>query len=54
MNHVYLVMMNDTGESGKYRARVEMTITAASETAATTEAKRRHPNMLVCYIEQKK
>ncbi len=54
MKHTYLVMMNDNGLGGKFHARIDMTIIAESETNAINEAKRRHPNLKVCYIEQKR
>lgn len=53
MRHTYKVMMNENGQGGKFHAQVEMSITAESETNAVNEAKRRHPNLQVCYIEQK-
>ena len=53
MEHKYTVMMNDNGQGGRFHARVEMTISAKSETEAITEAKRRHPSLQVCYIEQR-
>ena len=53
MEHKYTVMMNDNGQGGKFHARVEMTISAKSETEAINEAKRSHHNLQVCYIERK-
>lgn len=53
MEHKYTVMMNDNGQGGKFHARVEMSIYAKSEADAIKEAKRRHPSLQVCYIEQK-
>ena len=53
MEHKYTVMMNDNGQGGKFHARVEMSISAKSETEAINEAKRRHPDLQVCYIEQR-
>ena len=49
----YTVLLNDNGQGGKFHARVELSISAKSETEAINEAKRRHPNLQVCYIEQK-
>ena len=53
MKHTYTVMMNADGQGGKYYASVTFTVTAESETNAIIEAKKRHPNLQVCYIEQK-
>lgn len=53
MKHTYLVMMNENGQGGKFHAHVQFTVTAESETNAVNEAKRRHPNLQVCYIERK-
>ena len=53
MKHNYTVMMNQTGQGGKFHANVSFTVTAESETNAINEAKKRHPNLQVCYIEQK-
>lgn len=53
MEHKYTVMMNGNGQGGRFHAQVEMTIYAKSEFEAINEAKRRHPNLQVCYIEQK-
>ena len=53
MKHTYLVMMNSTGQGGKFYANVTFTVTAESETNAINEAKKRHPSLQVCYIEQK-
>ena len=53
MKHTYTVMMNQTGQGGKFYANVTFTVVAESETNAISEAKKRHPNLQVCYIEQK-
>ncbi len=53
MKHTYLVMMNENGQGGKFYARVSFTVVAESELNAINEAKRREPNLQVCYIEQK-
>lgn len=53
MKHTYVVMMNKTGKDGRFGAEVTMTITAESETNAIIEAKKRHPGLQVCFIEQK-
>lgn len=53
MKHTYTVMMNENGQGGKFYARVTLTITAESEANAIIEAKKRHPELQVCYIEQK-
>lgn len=53
MKHTYLVMMNKNGQGGKFYANVTFTVTAESETNAINEAKKRQPNLQVCYIEQK-
>ncbi|MBQ2829331.1 MAG: hypothetical protein IJF20_08830 [Clostridia bacterium] len=53
MEHKYTVMMNENGQGGRFHARVEMSISAKSEFEAINEAKRRHPDLQVCYIEQK-
>ena len=53
MKHTYLVMMNSNGQGGKFHANVTFTVVAESETNAINEAKKRHPNLQVCYIEQK-
>ena len=53
MMHTYTVMMNENGQGGRFYARVEMTIKAESELNAINEAERRHPNLEVCYVEQR-
>jgi hypothetical protein len=53
MKHTYTVMMNSNGQGGKFYAQVTFSVTAESETNAVIEAKRRYPNLQVCYIEQK-
>ena len=53
MKHTYNVMMNANGQGGKFHASVSFTVTAESEANAINEAKRRHPELQVCYIEQK-
>lgn len=49
----YKVMMNENGQGGKFYSHVEFTVSAKSEFEAINEAKRRYPNLQVCYIEQK-
>ena len=46
-------MMNENGQGGKFYARVTFTVTAESEINAINEARRRYPDLQVCYIEQK-
>ena len=53
MKHTYIVMMNENGQGGKFHANVSISIVAESETNAISEAKKRHPNLQVCYVEQK-
>ena len=53
MKHTYTVMMNQTGQGGKFHANVTFTVVAESETNAINEARKKHPNLQVCYIEQK-
>ena len=47
MKHTYLVMMNATGQGGKFYANVTFTVVAESETNAINEAKQRHPLLQV-------
>lgn len=53
MKQTYLIMMNKTGQGGKFHAEVSFSVQAESELNAINEAKKRHPNLQVCYIEQK-
>ena len=53
MKYTYTVMMNQTGQGGKFHANVTFSVVAENETNAINEAKKRHPNLQVCYIEQK-
>ena len=53
MKHTYTVMMNKDGKGGKFYANVTFSVVAESETNAINEAKKRHPDLQVCYIEQK-
>ena len=53
MKHTYTVMMNQDGQGGRFYARVTFIVMAESEANAINEAKKKYPDLQVCYIEQK-
>ena len=54
MKKQYYISMNHDGKGGKYHSELGVTVFAENEFNARKEAEKRHPNLVVAWIEEKK